>query len=72
MFDSLYFDSESMFSLCLLQFDVTDATSRVLVDVFDVRQMPSQVRQLQWKSGLDYVYVATKTTVRKDVTNFDH
>ena len=55
------------FSLCLLQFDVTNATSstsRVLSDAFDVRQMPSQVRQLQWKSGLDYVYVATETTVR--------
>ena len=62
------------FSLCLLQFDVTDATSstsRVLSDAFDVRQMPSQVRQLQWKSGLDYVYVATETTVRKDVTILD-
>ena len=62
------------FSLCLLQFDVTDATSstsRVLSDTFDVRQMPSQVRQLQWKSGLDYVYVATETTVRKDVTILD-
>ena len=56
------------FSLCLLQFDVTDATSK---DAFDVRQMPSKVRQLQWKSGLDYVYVATETTVRKDVTILD-
>ena len=25
--------------------------------------MPSPVRQLQWESGLDYVYVATDTSV---------
>ena len=59
------------FSLHLLQFDVTDSTIKDLSDDFDVRQMPSQVRHLQWKSGLDYVYVATETTVRKDVTIFD-
>ena len=60
-----------MFSLHLLQFDVTDATSKVLSDAFDVRQLPSKVRQLQRKSELDYVYVTTETTVRKDVTILD-
>ena len=30
---------------------------------FYTRSMSSPVRQLQWQSGLDYVYVATESSV---------
>ena len=34
---------------------------------FYTNSMPAPVRQLQWESGLDYVYVATDTSVSVEI-----
>ena len=46
------------------QFHITSISSSLGPErAFYTNSMPSPVRQLQWKSGLDYVYVATDTSV---------
>jgi len=47
-----------------IQFHITSSSSLPAPgSAFYTRNMSSPVRQLQWQSGLDYVYVATESSV---------
>ena len=46
------------------QFHITTTTFlQAPGNAFYTSSMPSPVRQLQWQSGLDYIYVATESLV---------
>jgi len=50
--------------LLYIQFHITSSSfSLAPGSAFDTRNMSSPVRQLQWQSRLDYIYVATESSV---------
>ena len=57
------------------QFHITSASpppspSLVPGSAFYTRSMSSSVRQLQWQSRLDYVYVATESSVSNGINTY--